>query len=97
MSTDLHRRAFLTHFEIACEFGILICLTDMFWLIHDIVYNGFEVWYMLVGMGLTIGLLGTVWVCWKHHKQYTHRLIHKKINKRVQRKLKDIQRIGKTK
>ncbi len=72
---EVHKKAFLTNFELACEFGILICLTDMLWLAHDIFSNGLSIWYMLVGGGLTLGLIGTIWVLWRHHKVYTHRLV----------------------
>lgn len=73
----IHKKAFLTHFEIACEFGALICLTDLFWLSHDIMTNGLNIHYIIVGIGLSIGLIGTLWVLIKHHKAYTHRAFKK--------------------
>lgn len=91
LSRQIHKRAFLTHFEIACEFAILICATDMLWLTHDIVHYGLNAWYCFVGVGLSIGLLGTIYVLIKHHLAYAHRFIHKHVNKRV-KKLKPISR-----
>ena len=82
MSTDIHRRAFLTHFEMACEFAVLITSADLIWLLHDVIANGLSITYIIVGSALLIGLLGTAYVLYKHHKRFTHRLIHKYINRR---------------
>ncbi len=87
-SKDLHIRAFLTHFELACEFGILITLGDLAWLLHDIYVNGFNFVYAIIGMIFIIGLIGTTFVLHRHHKVYTHRLVNKIINHRIKQKSK---------
>jgi hypothetical protein len=86
--TQAHLKAFMSHFELACEFGILICLTDIVWLFHDITANGLSLTYSLIFLGLVTGLLGTVYVLYKHHKAYTHRLASRinKIQESLERK-----------
>lgn len=74
---SFHTKAFLTNFELACEFGAFICLVDFMWLLHDIGANGFNAFYGFIGAGLVIGFSGTLYVLYKHHKAYTHRLARK--------------------
>ena len=70
-----HKKAFLTHFEMALEWAILIIASDLVWLVHDIIVNGIKIWYVVVGLGLSTGLIGTIYVLTKHHKEYVHRLM----------------------
>lgn len=76
--SKFHRRAFLTNFEIACEFAIIALLADLLWLSHDVVQNGFSLCYGLVGTGLTLGILGTSFALIRHHKYYVHRFASKR-------------------
>lgn len=76
----LHRKAFLTNFEIACEAGILALLADMLWVVHDVLANGMSIWYFVIFLGLFLGNALTVFALCRHHRYYTHRLINK--NKR---------------
>ena len=85
MSMQLHTRAFLTNFEMACEFGILITAADVVWLLHDILTNGVSLSYILIGILLLIGLIGLVYVIYRHHLHYTHRLIQRIINRRAKK------------
>lgn len=73
IQTQLHLKAFMSHFELACEFGILVILTDLGWLSHDILSNGLSLSYVLIGLGLITGLVGTSYVLYRHHRVYTHR------------------------
>lgn len=83
LSKELHIRAFLTHFELACEWAILIVASDLVWMAHDIVQNGMNAYYFITTSGLSVGLVGTISVLYQHHKHYTHSKLHARINKRV--------------
>lgn len=83
LTKRLHTKAFLGNFELACIFGIWICTTDLVWLTHDILSNGLSVWYVVVGFGLIVGNLGTLFVLVRHHQQYFRKLIHKRIERLV--------------
>ncbi len=80
----VNKRAFLSHFEMACEFAILIVLADMTWLVHDIISNGLNVWYVFIMLGMLVGLVGTVKVLYNHHVRYVHRFIKNRRIKAIQ-------------
>ena len=54
----------LSDFELAAGGGIIALIADVCWLIHDILMNGFTIYYTLVGIGLVIGILitGSAWI-----------------------------------
>lgn len=78
-----HNKAFLTNFEITCEAGVFALIADLLWLIHDIAFNGFSWWYGVVFGGLSLGLLFTMFALYRHHKNYTHRIIRKLIRRNL--------------
>lgn len=71
---------------MACEFAVLITGADLTWLLHDVIANGISITYGIIGGLLVIGLIGTMYVLYKHHTHYTHRLVHRYINKRAKHK-----------
>jgi hypothetical protein len=73
----LHRQAFLTNFELACEFGVLALVTDFLWVLHDVSQNGISTAYILIGTSLLVAAFGTAYALYRHHCHYTHRLVHK--------------------
>ena len=77
MNTKLHKKAFLTNFELACEAGIVALVADLIWLVHDITNAGMSVWYAIVATGLIFGVAVTAYALARHHKYYTHRLVCK--------------------
>lgn len=81
---NIHTKAFLTNFELACEWSLLITLMDAVWLTHDVIYNGWNTWYVVIATGFVFGISGILHVMYKHHKMYTHRLLRK--NKKVKSK-----------
>lgn len=78
MNTTYHKKAFLTNFEIACEAGILALVADLVWLTHDVISNGISIWYILIFLGLSLGLGLTIFALLRHHNYYTHRLLYNK-------------------
>lgn len=81
--TSIHTKAFLSNFELACEWGILTVIGDIVWLTHDILANGMSLWYAFIGMTFILGIVGLVYVLYRHHKAYTHRYLNKKNWNRV--------------
>ena len=77
ISTE-HTKAFLTNFEMACEFSAITVAADLIWVAHDILINGLAISYVVIAVLLLIGLIGTIYVLYRHHKAYVHRLSRKK-------------------
>lgn len=69
-------RAALTNFELAAIAGVAVILADMVWLTHDIVVNGFSVWYGIVGSMMILGLSATVGVIARHNRAHVVRTTH---------------------
>ena len=82
---DLHKKAFLTNFEIACEAAILALVADLVWLSHDIMANGLSLWYIIVFIGLFTGTGLTVFALVRHHKYYTTKKLAPKKNRKQKR------------
>lgn len=82
-STKTHLKAFLTNFEIACEAGVLALVSDLLWVVHDVLQNGLSLWYVTIFSGLSIGTILTAFALYRHHRYYTHRLIKKHINPKI--------------
>ena len=80
IESNIHARALLSNFELACEGAVIALTADVIWLAHDISKSGFSLWYAAVLIGLVIGLGLTVYALYRHHKQHTtHFLRNKKI------------------
>lgn len=70
-----HKRAFLSNFEIACEAGIIALAADLLWVLHDVLANGLNIWYILIALGLGSAIGLTALALYRHHKRYTHRFL----------------------
>lgn len=93
INPEEHKRAFLSNFELACEFGVLICIADLLWLAYDIISNGLSITYCLIGIMLLIGLFGTLYVLIRHHKTYTHRIFIKQLKKKRLKRNKPVKNL----
>jgi putative Mn2+ efflux pump MntP len=82
IDSEIHKKAFLTNFEMSCEFGIILALGDVIWLFKDMGHNGISFHYITILVLFMIGLVGMIYVLFRHHRQYTHRIAKKK--KRIQ-------------
>lgn len=76
-TNQVHIKAFLTNFEIACEGSIIALFADLIWLVHDIIYNSFSIWYAFVFIGIVSGIVLTTFALVRHHKYYTKKVFHK--------------------
>ncbi len=77
-------RAFRTHFEVACIMGIVVIAADMTWLAHDIVINGFSIWYGFIGAGMLIGLIGTLIVVVRHNRWHVKKTCKKHLKTKLE-------------
>ncbi len=68
-------KASLTNFELACIAGVVIIVSDMTWLAHDIIHNGFSIIYGVIGGGMLIGLLSTIAVIVRHNMVASRRYV----------------------
>lgn len=72
----------MTSFEVAAGAGIFALVSDEFWLLHDILTNGLSIWYILVGIGLLVGIIVTGYAWYHHHKH----VIKKRMRRAEKRK-----------
>lgn len=72
-----------TNFEIASLGGIISLISDLFWLIRDTWINGFSGSYLLIGIGLVLGIIfvGQAW--YKHYTKNIKHRSHKKIKNAI--------------
>ena len=72
-------KATLTNFELVAFAGATVIIADMIWLLHDIVENGMNVWYLMIGGLMISGFLSTIAVIVRHNrhlsKKYAHDLL----------------------
>lgn len=86
-------KAVATNFELSCIFGLVITLGDFVWLIHDVIDNGISTTYCVVGMLLIVGMLGLVYIIYRHNISLVRRLNRKLLAhkiKVVHKKIKHI-------
>ena len=79
----LHLDIFKSDFESICILSLLIVFSDMIWLFHDIVANGLNLCYIIIGSGLLIGLIGILIIAWRHHKKYILLYRNNLLNSRI--------------
>jgi len=86
MNSKVHIKAFCTHFELACEWGLLILVCDMTWLLRDIIHNGLDWVYGGLFTMFSLCFVGTLWVIKKHHKYYIKRLQKRQLARHIKHK-----------
>lgn len=59
----------LANFELIGLAGLLALLGDVVWLVHDIVANGLNLWYVTVGTLFAGSIIATIIVLLKFHKE----------------------------
>ena len=60
----------MTSFEIASLGGIWALMSDLNWVLHDVIYNGLSFWYLAIGSGIALGIVVCGYAWYKHHKQH---------------------------
>jgi hypothetical protein len=86
-------QAFKTNFELALLCGIIITAADILWLVHDIMQNGWSVWYIGVMCGLSVGLALTVAVMVRHNHLTVNTIKHKLFLKKKVAQIKKIKHL----
>lgn len=76
-------KALTTNFELSCLFGLLITLGDFVWLCHDVMQNGISGTYIFVGSMLLIGLIGILYIIYRHNIALVRRLNKKLLTNKV--------------
>ena len=67
-SLNLHVKALSTHFECAMVFASVALFGDLFWLGYEIYIFGMSVGYGIVGIFLSISLIGTLGILFDRHR-----------------------------
>ena len=70
IKSRVHISVLTTEFEFISIFACVALLSDFVWVLHDISTNGFSITYAIVSTGLFISLLGTIYICYTHHKKF---------------------------
>lgn len=77
-------KALGSYFEIACIMSLVVIAADMTWLLHDILINGLSITYTIIGTGMLIGFIGTLYVTIAHNRsvsgKHCHRLLQSKLD-----------------
>lgn len=60
-------RVLHTDIGIGAISSILILVADTAWLTHDILANGINIWYIVIGLVFIIGYIGLAWSLHSHH------------------------------
>jgi len=76
-------KAIGTNFELSCIFGLIITVADFMWLCHDILTNGFSITYSIIGSFLVIGILGIIFIIYRHNSHLVHKFNHQLLKKKV--------------
>lgn len=71
--------ALFSNFELIAVAGLIALLADLGWLGHDVYENGMSIWYGLVGLGLSLGIIITAYVVIRHNLCYSKHE-HKRIS-----------------
>lgn len=69
-------KASLTNFELVAFAGVVVITADMLWLAHDIVTNGFNAWYGVIGSLMVSGFLSTIAVIVRHNRALSTKYAH---------------------
>lgn len=72
-------KASLTDFELACIAGVMVIVSDMSWLAHDIAVNGFSLSYGFIGFGMLVGLVSTLFVIVRHNRTESAQLVKEEL------------------
>lgn len=67
LTLTLKLQAFRSNFELAMIVSICVIMADMAWLAHDIFHYGLSIWYCVVGTGLFGGLIGSIFILFRHN------------------------------
>lgn len=62
-----HIKAMSSTMEIIIIASVIALIADFGWVCHDVIDNGISFWYGLIGGGLMIATLMTVYALRKHH------------------------------
>ena len=82
-----HILAMSSTMEIIIIASVIALVADMGWLAHDIWHNGMNLWYSVVGLGLSSGTFMTIYALRKHHRDtVTNGLKQLKLNKIAEQK-----------
>ena len=64
-------------FEIVSLAGVTALVGDLIWLCHDLIVNGFSITYLVVAIGLLIGIIGTFLALHRHYHRNVKTRPHK--------------------
>ena len=57
-----------TDFEIVSLSGVIALGGDFIWLTHDLIVNGVSITYLIIAIGLGMGIVGTLYALRRHYK-----------------------------
>ncbi len=86
-----HIDAFLSNFELACEWSMVVIVADMTWLLHDVIQNGWSLSYVLIFIMMLSGFVGTALVIHRHHRDYTNKMKKRTIFGRRKERAKKVE------